>query len=66
MVMLADVCVYRAEGFFGFAVFFVTGRVLLAFGIPQRSQNVICPVPPAVQFTSPQDKRFRAYTMQWF
>ena len=37
MIAIADVCIYRADGYSGPAVFFPLAAVLLAFGIPDRS-----------------------------
>jgi len=37
MIAIADVCIYRSDGYSGQAVFFPFAAGLLAFGIPGRS-----------------------------
>lgn len=39
MVLLADITVYHAAGYFGPTVFFIGAAVLICFGVPNRSLN---------------------------
>lgn len=39
IVILSDIAIYRAEGFAGFALFFVGAPILLLFGAPQLERN---------------------------